>query len=124
MESSDLIRTKFQYVAKLRLNVLFAGIAEGAHRACVLLVIIATSRPLRPLPGSLTWAFERLGTHREQLGLSVEQLTPAVFKATLALRRARRPYTKASGSRIPAPHWRRDSGLHRAGPRDLVRRRR
>jgi hypothetical protein len=53
MESSDLIRTKFQYVAKLRLNVLFAGIAEGAHRACVLLVIIATSRPLRPLPGYL-----------------------------------------------------------------------
>jgi hypothetical protein len=27
----------FQNVAKLRLNMLFAGSTEGAHRACVLL---------------------------------------------------------------------------------------
>ena len=42
---------EFQNVAKLRLNVLFAGSTEGAHRACVLLGIVATqlrvSRPPR-----------------------------------------------------------------------------
>ena len=35
---------EFQNVAKLRLNMLFAGSTEGAHRACVLLGIIATCR--------------------------------------------------------------------------------
>src|SRR5690606_41859353 len=34
----------FQSVAKLRLNMLFAGSTEGAHRACVLLGIVATCR--------------------------------------------------------------------------------
>jgi transposase len=40
---------EFQNVAKLRLNMLFAGSTEGAHRACVLLGIIATCRALRVL---------------------------------------------------------------------------
>jgi hypothetical protein len=35
---------EFQNVAKLRLNMLFAGSAEGAHRACILLGIVATCR--------------------------------------------------------------------------------
>lgn len=75
---------EFQNVAKLRLNVLFAGSTEGAHRACVLLGIIATCRAVGvPCQAYLTWAFERLGTHREQFGLSVEKLTPAAFKASL-----------------------------------------
>lgn len=75
---------EFQNVAKLRLNVLFAGSAEGAHRACVLLGIIATCRAVGvPCQAYLTWAFERLGTHRDQFGLPVEKLTPAAFKATL-----------------------------------------
>jgi transposase len=43
---------EFQTVAKLRLNMLFAGSTEGAHRACVLLGIVATCRavgvPSRP----------------------------------------------------------------------------
>ena len=42
----------FQTVAKLRLNMLFAGSSEGAHRACVLLGIVATCKaigyPCRP----------------------------------------------------------------------------
>jgi transposase len=38
---------EFQNVAKLRLNMLFAGSTEGAHRACVLLGIIATCRALK-----------------------------------------------------------------------------
>jgi transposase len=36
----------FQNVAKLRLNMLFAGSTEGAHRACVLLGITSTCRAL------------------------------------------------------------------------------
>ncbi len=75
---------EFQNVAKLRLNMLFAGSTEGAHRACVLLGIIATCRTVGvPAQSYLTWAFERLGTHREVFGLGLEQLTPAAFKKTL-----------------------------------------
>jgi transposase len=76
---------EFQNVAKLRLNALFAGSTEGAHRACVLLGIIATCRAVGvPCQAYLTWAFERLGTHRDRFGLAAEQLTPAAFKTTLA----------------------------------------
>jgi len=65
---------EFQNVAKLRLNMLFAGSTEGAHRACVLLGIIATCRALRiPAQAYLAWAFERLGTHRDVFELPLEQ---------------------------------------------------
>lgn len=75
---------EFQNVAKLRLNVLFAGSTEGAHRACVLLGIVATCRAVGvPVQAYLTWAFERLGTHRDVFGLSLEDMTPAAFKKTL-----------------------------------------
>jgi transposase len=76
---------EFQNVAKLRLNMLFAGSTEGAHRACVLLGIIATCRALRvPAQAYLAWAFQRLGTHRDVFDLPLEALTPAAFKKTLA----------------------------------------
>jgi len=72
---------EFQNVAKLRLNMLFAGSAEGAHRACVLLGIVSTCRAIGvPVQAYLTWAFERLGTHREVYGLKLEEMTPAAFK--------------------------------------------
>ncbi|HKO53757.1 MAG TPA: IS66 family transposase [Polyangiaceae bacterium] len=75
---------EFQNVAKLRLNMLFAGSTEGAHRACVLLGTIATCRALRvPAQAYLVWAFERLGTHRDVFELPLEALTPAAFKKTL-----------------------------------------
>jgi transposase len=75
---------EFQNVAKLRLNMLFAGSTEGAHRACTLLGIIATCRAIRvPAQAYLTWAFERLGTHRDVFSLPLEELTPAAFKKTL-----------------------------------------
>jgi transposase len=75
---------EFQNVAKLRLNALFAGSTEGAHRACVLLGIIATCRAVGvPVQAYLTWAFERLGTHRDVFGLALEHMTPAAFKTTL-----------------------------------------
>ena len=74
---------EFQNVAKLRLNVLFAGSTEGAHRACVLLGIIATCRTVGvPVQAYLTWAFERLGTHRDVFALPLEAMTPAAFKKT------------------------------------------
>ena len=75
---------EFQNVAKLRLNMLFAGSSEGAHRASVLLGIIATCRAQGvPAQAYLAWAFERLGTHREVFALPLEALTPAAFKKTL-----------------------------------------
>ena len=75
---------EFQNVAKLRLNVLFAGSTEGAHRACVLLGIIATCRTVGvPVQAYLAWAFERLGTHRDVFALPLEEMTPAAFKKTL-----------------------------------------
>lgn len=75
---------EFQNVAKLRLNMLFAGSTEGAHRACVLLGIVATCRAIGvPCQAYLAWAFDRLGTHRDVFALPLEQLTPAAFKRTL-----------------------------------------
>jgi hypothetical protein len=75
---------EFQNVAKLRLNMLFAGSTDGAHRACVLLGIVATCRALGvPAQAYLAWAFERLGTHRDVFGLDLADLTPAAFKKTL-----------------------------------------
>jgi transposase len=73
---------EFQALAKLRLNMLFAGSTEGAHRACVLLGIVATCRAIGvPVQAYLAWAFDRLGTHRAHFGLDLEQITPAAFKA-------------------------------------------
>jgi hypothetical protein len=72
---------EFQNVAKLRLNMLFAGSTEGAHRACVLLGIIASCRTAKvPVQAYLTWAFERLGTHRDAFNLPATELTPAAFR--------------------------------------------
>ena len=72
---------EFQNVAKLRLNVLFAGSTEGAHRAATLLGIVATCRAMGvPVQAYLTWAFERLGTHREVFDLDLDAMTPAAFK--------------------------------------------
>ena len=76
---------EFQNVAKLRLNMLFAGSPEGAHRACVLLGIVATCRAIGvPVQAYLAWAFERLGTHRELFALELEAMTPAAFKRAIA----------------------------------------
>jgi hypothetical protein len=72
---------EFQNVAKLRLNMLFAGSAEGAHRACILLGIVATCRAVGvPVQAYLAWAFERLGTHRDVFALPLDEITPAAFK--------------------------------------------
>jgi transposase len=76
---------EFQNVAKLRLNVLFAGSTERAHRAATLLGVVATCRAAGvPVQAYLTWVFERLGTHRELFDLSAAELTPAAFKRARA----------------------------------------
>ena len=71
---------EYQNVAKLRLNCLFAGSTEGAHRAATLLGISATCRAIGVDPVAyLGWAFTRLGTHRDVYGLGADDLTPAAF---------------------------------------------
>lgn len=76
---------EFQFFAKLRLNCLFAGGTEGAHRAAVLLGIAATCKRLKiDLEAYLTWVFIRKGTHRHKYNLSAAELTPAAYKRALA----------------------------------------
>jgi len=71
---------EYQNVAKLRLNSLFAGSTEGAHRAATLLGIAATCRVLGiDTQAYLAWALTRLGTHRDVYGLSAVELTPAAY---------------------------------------------
>jgi transposase len=76
---------EFQAVAKLRLTSLFAGAAEGAHRATVLLGIASTCRRLGvDLEAYLTWVFVRRGTHRDKYHLTAADLTPAAYKRATA----------------------------------------
>jgi hypothetical protein len=77
---------EFQNVAKLRLNMLFAGSSEGAHRVCVILGIVATCRAIGvPVLAYLAWVFERRGTHREVFDLPLTETTPAAFKRAMAM---------------------------------------
>jgi transposase len=76
---------EFQNVAKLRLNMLFAGGTEGAHRAATLLGVVGTCRAIGlNAQAYLTWVFDRVGTHRDLYALPLERLTPAAYKASLA----------------------------------------
>jgi len=82
---NSAVEREFQTVAKARLSWLFAGSTEGAHRAAVLLGVVATCRNLGlDIQAWLTWAFERLGTHRDRYGLSAAELTPAAYKRARA----------------------------------------
>jgi transposase len=76
---------EFQAVAKLRLNSLFAGGTEGAHRAAILLGLAATcKRQGLDYEAYLVWVFDRRGTHRHKYPLSAAELTPAEYKRWLA----------------------------------------
>jgi len=76
---------EYQQVAKIRLNSLFAGSTEGAHRAATLLGIVATCRAIGIDPlAYLGWAFTRLGTHRDVYGLSAAEITPAAYAKSIA----------------------------------------
>lgn len=75
---------EFQVVAKLWLNVLFAGGTEGAHRAAVLLGIAATCRRVGvDFEDYQTWVYVRRGTHRDKYDLAAADLTPAAYKRFL-----------------------------------------
>lgn len=64
-----------------RNNWVFAGSTEGAHRATVLMGIIATCRLSGVDPMAyMTWAFDRLGTRRKPDGHTAIGSTPAAFK--------------------------------------------
>jgi transposase len=74
----------FQDHAKLRLNSLFAGSAEGGRRWALLLGIVTTAkRNGLDVQAYLTWMFERRGTWRKRFGLSAAQLTPAAYRQML-----------------------------------------
>jgi transposase len=72
----------YQNVAKIRLNSLFAGSTEGAHRMAVLLGLAATCQLQKvDFEAYLAWAFTRVGTHADRYNLEASQLTPAAYVA-------------------------------------------
>lgn len=74
----------FQDHARLRLNSLFAGSAEGGRRWAILLGIVTTAkRHGLDVQTYLTWMFERRGTRKRDYGLRAADLTPAAYKQML-----------------------------------------
>lgn len=74
----------FQDHARLRLNSLFAGSAEGGRRWAILLGIVTTAkRHSLDVQTYLTWMFERRGTRKRDYNLRAAQLTPAAYKQML-----------------------------------------
>ena len=75
---------EFQKVAKARHAWLHAGGTEGAHRAAVLLGMVATARDVGvDIEKYLCWVFERRGTWRDRHRLTPAELTPAAYKRTI-----------------------------------------
>lgn len=75
---------EFQHHAKLRLQSLFAGSPEGAHRWATLLGVVRTAQKVGvDVLAYLTWLFDRRGTHRDGFGLSAAELTPMAYRAEL-----------------------------------------
>ncbi len=80
MVSNSATEREFQNFAKLRLNSLFAGSSEGAHRMAILFGMAATCRaPGVDTQAYLSWVLTRVGTHRDLYGLSAAELTPAAY---------------------------------------------
>jgi transposase len=76
---------EFQPIAKMRLNCLFAGGTEGAHRAAILFGLAATCRRQQvDFEAWMTWVFIRQGTHAHKYNLTAAELTPAAYKRALA----------------------------------------
>ena len=71
----------FQNHAKLRLNSLFAGSPEGAHRWALILGVVETATRVGvDVFAYLIWVFERRGTWKKRFGMAADQLTPAAYK--------------------------------------------
>lgn len=80
----------FQDHARLRLNSLFAGSAEGGRRWAILLGVVTTAqRHGLDVQTYLTWMFERRGTRKREYGLTAAELTPAAYKKMLDEKRSR-----------------------------------
>ena len=80
---------EFQHHAKLRLQSLFAGSPEGAHRWATLLGVVRTAQKVGvDVLAYLTCMFERRGTHRHAFDLAAAQLTPMAYAAHLKARPA------------------------------------
>jgi len=81
---------EFQRHAKLRLASLFAGSVEGAERWALLLSVVRTAQKCGvDVEDYLTWVFEHMGTHRERLGRTPDELTPMAYRDLLAEQGAR-----------------------------------
>lgn len=75
---------EFQQVAKARHSWLHAGGTEGAHRAAILLGIVATAKNVGvDVEKYLCWVFERRGTWKNRYNLLPADLTPAAYKRSL-----------------------------------------
>jgi transposase len=75
---------EFQNHAKLRLQSLFAGSPEGAHRWATLLGVVRTAQKVGvDVLAYLTWLFDRRGTHRHAFDLTAAELTPMAYRAQL-----------------------------------------
>ena len=63
------------------------GGTEGAHRAAILLGVVATARNVGvDVEKYLCRAFERRGTWRERYGLGAAALTPAAYARAMEQR--------------------------------------
>lgn len=75
---------QFQNHAKARLNWLFAGSVDGAHRYAVIAGVVATAlRHGLDVEAYLAWVFERRGTHRQRFAMNAAELTPAAYQHAL-----------------------------------------
>ena len=84
LDSTDASEREFQHHAKLRLQSLFAGSPEGAHRWATLLGVVRTAQKVGvDVLAYLTWVFDRRGTHRDAFDLSAAELTPMAYRAQL-----------------------------------------
>ena len=67
----------------IRNNSLYAGGIDGARRLCTLLTLIGTARQIGVDPYCyMEWALQRSVAHRDNRGLTANDLTPAAYKAS------------------------------------------
>ena len=87
---NNVSEREFQRHAKLRHASLFAGSVAGAERWATLLSVVRTAQKCGvDVERYLAWVFDHMGTHREQLGRTPDDLTPMAYRDFLAEQGAR-----------------------------------
>ena len=87
---NNVSEREFQRHAKLRHASLFAGSVAGAERWAKLLGVVRTAQKCGVhVEAYLAWVFDHMGTHRERLGRTPEELTPMAYRDFLAKQGAR-----------------------------------